>query len=97
MPVLACRVAVALDVADEFGVCLAGCVETERCLDLLIFEVAVDSLWTSDDLYAVLLCCIVLSEHACVGVGVVAADDDEGLDAEFAEKLDTLLKLLLLL
>ena len=70
MPVLAGGVAVALDVADELAVGLAGGVEAEGSLDLAVLEVAVDGLGASDDLDAVLLGGIVLGEYACVGVGV---------------------------
>ena len=97
MPVLTCRVAVALDVTNEFSVCLAGCIETERSLDLVVFEVAVDGLRAADYLYAVLLGCVVLSEYTSICVRVVATDDNESLDAEFAENLNTLLELLFLL
>ena len=93
MPVLAGRVAVALNVTDEFRVCLAGGVETERSLDLLVLQVAVNGLGTADHLYPILLGCIVFGQHTGVGVGVVATDDDECLDVQLAQNLDALLEL----
>ena len=97
MPVLTCRVAVALDVADKLRVCLTSCVETERSLNLLVLQIAVDSLRAADNLNTVLLCCVVLSEHTSVSVRVVTTDDYESLDAELAKNLNTLLELLFLL
>ena len=46
---------------------------------------------------AILLGSIVLSENAGVGVRVVTTDDNECLDTELTENLDTLLKLVFLL
>ena len=97
MPVFACRVAVALDVADNLAVGLASGVEAERSLDLVVLQVAVDGLGTADYLHAVVLCSVVFGQNACVGVGVVAADDYESLDVELAQNLDALFKLLFLL
>ena len=77
MPVLLCGVSVTLDVADELGVCLCSCIETERSLDVLVLEVAVDRLGAADDLDACVLCSHVLSESSSVCVGVVAADDND--------------------
>ena len=97
VPVLAGAVAVALDVSDELAVGLASGVEAEAGLDLLVLQVAVNRLGAADDLYAILLGGIVLSEDAGVGVAVVATDDDECLDVQLAQDLDTLLELLHLL
>ena len=97
MPVFACRIAVALNVTDELRVSLTSCIETERSLNLLVLQVTVDSLRTTDYLNAILLGSIVLSENAGVGVRVVTTDDNECLDTELTENLDTLLKLVFLL
>ena len=96
MPVLTGRVAVTFDVTNKLCIGLAGCIETERGLNLVVLQVAVDGLRTTDDLHAILLGSIVLSQHAGIGVGVVATDDDECLDVEFAKNFYTLLKLLYL-
>ena len=48
----------------------------------------------ADDLHAIVLGSIVLGQDAGVGVGVVAADDDDSLDVELADDLQALLKLL---
>ena len=82
VPVLACTVAVTLYVADELRVGLACCVEAKAGLNLLVLQVAVDGLGATDDLHAILLGCIVLCQHAGVGVAVVTADNHESLDAE---------------
>ena len=94
VPILACRVAVALNVADELRVCLCGSVEAEGSLYLAVLEVAVYGLRAAYYLYAVVLCGIVFGQYAGVGVRVVAADDDKRLDIKLAHNLKTLLKLL---
>ena len=96
MPVLACRVAVALYVADQLGVSLGSRVKTEGCLDLVVFQVAVDGLRAADDLYAVLLGSIILCQYTGVGVGVVTADDDNGFDVQLADNFKSFLELVFL-
>jgi hypothetical protein len=77
-------VAVRLDVADALGVALARAVEAEARLQpgLDGLEVAVDRFGRANDhrLQAVLL--EVLAQHAGVGVGVVAADDQDAVEVE---------------
>ena len=68
VPILACRVAVALDVTDKFRISLACSVETERSLYLLVLKVAVDSFWATNNLNAVVLGSIIFCKNACVGV-----------------------------
>ena len=68
VPVLACTVAVALDVTDEFAIGLAGSIETEAGFNLLVLEVTVDGLGASDYLYTIVLGSIVLGQNASVGV-----------------------------
>ena len=97
VPIFACRVAVALDVADYFRVGLAGSVETEAGLNHVVLQVTVDGLGTTDNLYAVVLCSIVFSQYAGVRVGVVAADDNQRLDAQLFQNFITLLELVFLL
>ena len=97
VPVFAGGVGVALDVADDLCISLAGRVETEARLDLFVLQVAVDGLGAADDLYAVLLGGIIFGQDAGIRVGVVAADDNDGLDAQFADDLQTGLELILLL
>ena len=88
MPVFLCGVAVALDVADYLAVDLGGGVETEGGLNHLVLEVAVDGLGAADNLDACADAVVVFGQHCGVGVGVVAADDDEGGDAEFLEDFE---------
>ena len=82
VPVLLGGVCVAADVADEFAVDAAGGVEAEARLDPLVLEVAVDGLRAADHLDRNVVALEVFGEHAGVGVGVVAADDDQCADAE---------------
>ena len=93
VPVLACAVAVTLDVAYQLAVCLACRVEAEGGLYLVVLQVAIYGLGTTYHLHSVLLGSIVFGQDAGVGVRVVAADYHEGLDAELAEDLDTALEL----
>ena len=93
VPVFLRGVSVTLDVTDELSVRLTSGVETERGLDHLVLEVAVDSLRAADDLDAALFLEIVLSKDTSVGVRVVTADDDNRLDTEFFADLDTVIEL----
>ena len=68
VPVFACRVAVALNVTNHLSIGLAGSIETERSFNLVVLQVAVDSLGATDNLYAIVLGSIVFSQHASVGV-----------------------------
>jgi len=81
VPILLCGVGVALDVTDDLAVGLGSGVEAEGALDVLVLQVAVDGLGTADDLNACLVCGKVLCQHCGVGVGVVTADDHDGVDA----------------
>ena len=94
VPVFLGRVAVALDVADDFGVNLGGGVEAERCLDKVVLEVAVDSLRATDNLYARVLFLVVFGKDGGIGVGVVATDDYESADVEFAEDFEAFVELI---
>ena len=91
------RVTVTLDVADYLAVDLAGGVETERSLDPLVLQVTVDGLGHTDNLHVGSDVLVVLGEHGGVGVGVVTADDNERLDVEFLQDLETGIELLWLL
>ena len=76
MPVLLSGVCVTLDVTDDLAVGLGSSIETEGALDILILQVAVDGLRAADNLYAGVVCCKVLSQNCCIGIGIVAADDN---------------------
>ena len=82
VPVFAGGVGIAHDVADQFGIDLRGGVETEGDFDPFVLQVAVDGLRAADDLDAGLLVDHVLRQNAGVRVGVVAADDDDGVDVQ---------------
>ena len=97
MPVFTGAVAVALDVTDQFAVGLASGIKTETGFNLLVLQVTINGLGATDDLHAILLGCVVFSQYAGVGVGVVATDDDQCLDVQFAQDFDTLLELSFLL
>ena len=93
MPVFLCRVAVALDIADNFGIYLCGSIETEGSFDNGILEVAVNCFGAADNLDAGILCLVVFGEDGGVGVGVVAADDYNSGDAEFTQDFKTFVEL----
>ncbi len=93
VPILAGRVGVALDVTNELSVNLCSGVETKACLDLVVLQVTINGLRATDNLYAVILSSIVLSQHASVSIRVVTTDNYDSLDIELAKNLDTLLKL----
>ena len=82
VPVFAGGVGVTHDVADQFGIDLRGGVETEGDFDPFVLQIAVDGLRAADDLDAGLLVDHVLRQNAGVRVGVVAADDDDGVDVQ---------------
>ena len=97
VPVLTCGITVALDITDKLRVSLTSSVETEGGFNLRVLQVAVDGLRTTNDLNAVVLGCIVLSQHTGIGIRVVATDDDDSLDIELTDNLKSLLELLDLL
>ena len=94
MPILAGRIAVAFDVSDKLAVSLCGSIETERSFNLLVLQVAVDGFGATDNLYAVILGCIIFGQDACVGVRVVATDNNDGLNVQLADNLQAFFKLL---
>ena len=81
VPILLGGVGVALDVADDLAVGLGSGVEAEGALDVLVLQVAVDGLGATNHLNAAIVGGKILGENRGVGVGVVAADDDDGGDA----------------
>ena len=80
VPVLLGGVGVTLDVADDLAVGLGGGVEAEGTLDVLVLQVAVDGLGAADHLNAAVVGGKILGQDCGIGVGVVAADDDDGGD-----------------
>ena len=56
MPVFLSGVCIALNVADDFAVCLCRGIETEGAFDILVFQIAVNRLRAADDLYAGVMC-----------------------------------------
>ena len=93
MPVFLCRVAVALDVADNFRVNFASGVETERHFDRIVLQVAVDSFRATDNLNACADFLVVFSQNGSICVRVVATDNDEGFDAELLYYFKTFVEL----
>ena len=75
------ELAVTLDVADDLAVGLGSGIEAEGALDILVLQVAVDGLRAADNLYAGVVCCKVLSKNCGIGIGIVAADDNNCGDA----------------
>ena len=96
VPVFLGGVAVALYVADNLGVHFGGGVEAERCFNLCVLEVAVDGFGAADHLHACAGCLVVFGENGGVGVGVVAADYNQGGDAEFAKDFEAFVELFFL-
>ena len=82
VPVFFSGIRIALNVADQFAVDFGSGVETERCFDEFVLEVAVDGFRAADDLNGNVFLLVVFGKEAGVGVGVVAADDDEGGDSK---------------
>ena len=93
MPVFLCRVGVALNVTNHFAIHLASGVETERGFNPVVLQVAVDSLRATDYLNASTLSLVVFSEHASVGVRVVATDNHDSTDIQFLDDFQTLFEL----
>ena len=89
VPVLPGRIAIALDITDQFAIDFGGRVEAEGGFYLFVFQVAVDRLRTADHLYSGIDRGIVLGQDAGVGVGVVATDDDQCLDVQLSQYLQS--------
>ena len=97
MPIFTGRIAVTLDIANQFAVCFGSRIKTERSFYLIILQVAIDGLGAADHLHAIVLGSIILGQHTSIGIGVIATDNDNGLDVELANHFESLFKLLLLL
>ena len=82
------------NVADQLGVGLAGGVEAEADLDVLVLQVAVNGLGSADHARAAVVLREVLRQQAGVGVRVIAADDDQPVQLEALAVLHGLLELL---
>ena len=93
MPVLLCRVAVTLDITDNFGINLTSRVETERSFDLLVLQVTVDRLRTADYLNTGPRSLVVFGQYASICVGVVATNDNQSLDVQFFQNFQPLVEL----
>ncbi len=76
VPVLLGRVCITLDVADQFGIRLRCSIETEGALDVVVLQVAVDSLRAADDLNTALVSSEVFRQHCGVRIRIITADDD---------------------
>ena len=97
VPILAGRVTVALDVTNQLRISLTSGIETERSLNLLVLQVTVDGLRTTDYLNTIVLSSIVLGQYASVGVRVVTTNNYDSLDVKLADNLETFLELINLL
>ena len=87
--------AVSLDVTDQLAVGLGSGIETEGALDILVLQVAVDGLRASDNLYAGVVCCEVLSQNCSICIGIVTTDDNNCSDAVLLANFSCYLELLL--
>lgn len=94
VPIFFSGVAVALYVADYFRVYLCGGVESERCFDNVVLEVAVDGFGATDNLHTGIMSLVVLGEYGGIGVRVVTAYYNQGVDAKLFDDYKTFFKLL---
>ena len=81
MPVLLGGVGVALDVAHNLSIGLSSGIKAKRALDILVLQVTVNGLGAADHLNTAVMGGKILSQNRRVGVGVIAADDHDGVDA----------------
>ena len=89
VPVFTCRDTVTLDITDNFGISLTSSIETERSFNHFVLQVTIDSLRTTDYLYATILGCIIFCQYASVGVRVITTDDYQCLAAQFCDDFQT--------
>ena len=82
VPIFLGGVCIAFDVSDQFAVNLGCGIETEGGFNVLVLEVTVDGFGAADDLDGHVVLLVVFSEKTGVCVGVITADDDEGIDSE---------------
>ena len=80
VPIFFCRVAVTLDVADNLRVNFASCVKSERNLNDVVLQVAVDGFRASDNLYACTDLLVVFSKDSGICVGIITTDDYQCFD-----------------
>ena len=78
MPVLFGTIGVALNVANQFTVGLCCSIKTEGNFNGFILQVAIDGLWATNDLNPMAFVLEELSQDGCVGIGIIATDDDQG-------------------
>src|ERR1019366_2515171 len=85
MPVLLGRKAVPAHVARQLGINLGGGIKTEAQLDLLVLQVAVDGLGTSDNPNVCVFGLEKLSQHGRVGVGIIPTHNYQGVNPVLQE------------
>ena len=95
VPVFLCGIAVSLDVSDQLTVGLGSGIETEGALNIVVLQVAVDGLRASDNLYAGVVCCEVLSKNCSIRIGIVTTNDNNCSDAVLLANFSCYLELLL--
>src|SRR5574344_70202 len=96
MPIFTCRITITLNISNKLRISFCCSIKTERRFNLGILQVTVNSLWTSNDLNAILLSCIIFSQDASVGIRVIATNNDNGLNVKLTDYLQTFLKLIFL-
>ena len=77
MPVFLRGIRVSFDVADDFAVSLGRRVKSERAFNIFVLQVAVDRLRAADNLNTGVMRRKVFSQNRRIGIGIVAADDDD--------------------
>ena len=81
MPIFLCRVGIALDVADDLAVGFGCGIEAERAFDIFVLKVAIDGFGATDNLNACVVSSKIFCQNSRVGVGIVAADDNDSIYA----------------
>ena len=93
VPILLSRIGIALDISNKFREYFASRIKTERGFNLLVLQVAINCLGATNHLNTGILLQIVLSKHASIGIGIIATNDNDSLNAELFADLNTLVKL----
>ncbi len=87
------RIAVALNVTDNFGIHLRSGVKTKRGFDNIVLKVAVDGFGATDNLHTCVDALIIFGKHCCIGVRIVATDNHKSLDVKLLKDFKTLVEL----
>ena len=93
MPVFTSGITIALYVSYQFTIGLTCSIKTKAGLNLLVLQVAVNSLGATNNLNSIVLSCVVLGQNTSIGIRVVSTNNDQSFDAKFTQNLNTTFKL----